>query len=551
MKRVALVQTRFALLALGFTIGCAQQRGSVSPADRVDLLITGGTIIDGTGAASFTGDVAVRDGRIVSVSRRPLSPTTAERVIDASGRVVAPGFIDLHVHAERLLEHPESENYLRQGVTTITGNPDGGWLPHRRSPWPLGPYLDSVANTPLVQNVAYWVGHSTVRREVLGMSNRNPDAAELIRMQAMVARAMGEGAFGLSTGLNYVPAVYAGTDEIVSLARVSADSGGIYISHIRDEGPGLLASVAEAIEIGRRARLPVVIDHHKALGTRSWGASVRSLEMIDTARSAGIDVMVNQYPYTAAATSIAAMLPAWSLAGGDSAFSRRLAIPHLRDSIVKGIVGYVEAFAGGDLKRIQFARVTWMKPLEGRTLHEWATSRGMPATPASAAELALDVMQRGGATAIYHFMSDDDVERIMRHPVTMIASDGELTFPGDAQIHPRSYGTFARVLAQYVREKKVLTLEDAVRRMTSLPASRLRLRDRGVITNGGAADLVVFDPASVADRATFAEPHQFATGFDYVIVNGVVAVSEGRRTAATGGQLLRRRAATAAPIGHE
>jgi dihydroorotase/N-acyl-D-amino-acid deacylase len=379
------------------------------------------------------------------------------------------------------------------------------------------------------------------------MSNRSPNADELARMQSLVARAMGEGAFGLSTGLNYVPASFANTDEIVSLARSSADSGGIYISHIRDEGPRLLPSVAEAIDIGRLARLPVVIDHHKALGTRSWGASIRSLAMIDSARAAGIDVMVNQYPYAAAATSIAAMLPAWSLAGGDSAFARRLGVPQLRDSIVKGIIAYVDDFAGGDLRRIQFARVTWMKSLEGRTLHEWATSRGMTPTAASAAELAIDVMQRGGATAIYHFMSDADVERIMRHPFTMIASDGELTFPGDAQIHPRSYGTFPRILGHYVREKRVLTLEDAIRRMTSLPASRLRLRDRGRIANGAAADLVVFDPESVSDRGTFADPHQFAAGIEHVIVNGVVSVSEGRRTGATGGRVLRRRQATTPP----
>lgn len=535
-RRYAAIATAIAIVATA----CTPRTSTIDEGRGADLLITGGTVVDGTGAPAFAADLLVHDGRIVRVSRARLARTSAARVVDARGRVIAPGFVDLHVHAERLLRLPQAENYVRQGVTTVVANPDGGWLPHRPSPWPLRPYLDSVAHAPLAVNVAFLVGHNTVRRQVLGMSDRAPTSDELARMRALVAQAMGAGAVGLSTGLNYVPGIYASTDEIVALAGVAADSGGIYTSHIRDEGPRLLESIAEAIEVGRRAHIRVVVDHHKALGARAWGASVRSLAMLDSARAAGVDVLSNQYPYTAASTSVTAMVPAWALAGGDSAVARRLADATLRDSVMRGIVAYLESFAGGDLRRVQLARAGWQRALEGKTLHEWATERGLPPSPATGATLVLEAMQHGGATAIYHFMADDDVERIMRHPATMIASDGELTFPGDAQLHPRSYGTFPRVLGRYVREKGVLTLEEAVKKMTSMPAAALGLADRGRIAPGLAADLVVLDPTTVLDRGTFTDPHQYPTGLDVVIVNGVVTVEGGRLSAARGGRPVLR-----------
>jgi N-acyl-D-amino-acid deacylase len=254
--------------------------------------------------------------------------------------------------------------------------------------------------------------------------------------------------------------------------------------------------------------------------------------------------MLNQYPYAATSTGIAQLLPAWALAGGDSALRRRLASPPLRDSVKRGVIDILRTErGGGDLHRIQLAQVGWAPELEGKTLHDWAVARGLAPTPAAGAELALEAVQRGGAAAIYHLMEEGDVERIMRHPQTMIASDGQLTRPGDARPHPRAYGTFPRVLGHYVRERRVLSLEDAVRKMTAMPAARLGLRDRGLVAEGRYADLIVFDPARVTDRATYAAPHQYPEGIDYVVVNGVVTVDGGRGTVAHGGRLLRRRAA--------
>ena len=501
----------------------------------LDLLLRGGTVIDGTGAPGYRADVAVRGDRIVRVSREGIARDRATRVIDATGRVVAPGFIDLHAHLDPLLRLPGAESHVRQGVTTALGGPDGG------SPWPLGAYMDSARALGMGMNVAFLVGHNTIREAVMGMSDRAPTPAELERMREMVARAMGEGAFGLSTGLKYLPGAYSQTDEVVALSRAAADSGGIYTSHLREEGLGLLEGVGEAIEIGRRARIPVVLTHHKAVGKPMWGASVRTLALIDSARAAGVDVMADQYPYTATHTGIGVLVPAWASAGGDSAFARRLRTPALRDSIIRGIVfNILNDRGGGDLRRVQFSRVSWMKELEGKTLHDWAVMRKMDPTPRNGAELVIEAMQRGGANAMYHVLDEADVERIMRHPWTAIASDGRLTRPGDGHPHPRAYGTFPRVLGHYVREKRVLPLEEAVRKMTSLPAARLGLADRGRIAAGMAADLVVFDPATVADRSTFAEPHQYPVGIEHVVVNGTPVVDGGRFTDARAGRVLRR-----------
>ncbi|MEJ7812745.1 MAG: D-aminoacylase [Gemmatimonadaceae bacterium] len=523
--------------ALLAAAGCsARSAGTPGAGERYDVIIAGGTVMDGSGAPGVRADVAVRGDRIARVGSGLVSRgATAARIIDATGRVVTPGFIDLHAHLEPLLEMPAAESHVRQGVTTALGGPDGG------SPWPLAAYMDSVRTAGLGMNVGYLVGHNTIRGAVMGMADRAPTSDELARMRGMVARAMGEGAFGLSTGLRYLPGTFANTDEVVALARAAADSGGIYTSHLREEGLGLMEGVGEAIEIGRRARIPIVLTHHKVVGQQMWGASARTLALVDSARRAGVDVMMDQYPYTATHTGISVLIPSWALAGGDSAFARRTRDPALKDSITKGIVfNILNDRGGGDLRRVQFSRVGWMRELEGKTLADWATTRGMPATPETGAALVIEAELRGGANAIYHVLDEGDVERIMRHPQTMIASDGRLSRPGDGHPHPRAYGTFPRVLARYVREKRVLTLEDAVRKMTSMPAARLGLRDRGRIAEGMMADLVVFDPATVADRATFDQPHQYPAGIEYVVVNGAVAVDAGRLTDARGGRVLRR-----------
>jgi N-acyl-D-amino-acid deacylase len=514
---------------------CATAQPPLASTETYDLLITGGTVVDGTGAPRFRADVAISGDRIVLVSRAQLRTARARRTLDATNRIIAPGFIDLHAHLEPLARLPEAESAARQGVTTALGGPDGG------GPWPLGEYLDARERQRIGINVAYLVGHNTIRRTVMGMAKRDPTNLELERMRAMVARAMGEGAWGLSTGLKYLPGAWSKTDEVVALSRVAADSGGIYTSHLREEGLGLIDAVREAIEIGRRAGIPVVLTHHKAVGTPMWGKSTSTLAMVDSARRAGVDVMIDQYPYTATHTGIAVLIPEWAFDGGDTAFARRVRDPALRDSIERGIVfNILNDRGGGDLRRIQFSRVTWKPGLEGRTLRDWAAERGVEPTPENGAKLVIEAQLQGGAGAIYHVLDETDVRRIMRHPQTMIASDGTLSRPGDGHPHPRAYGTFPRVLGRYVRDERVITLEDAVHKMTGLPAARLKLRDRGVLRAGAYADVVVFDPARVADRSTFDAPHQYPSGVEFVLVNGVLAVDGERFVDARAGRVLRR-----------
>jgi N-acyl-D-amino-acid deacylase len=403
----------------------------------------------------------------------------------------------------------------------------------------MAPYLDSVEAAPLGPNVAFYVGHNSVRREVLGMADRAPTPSELERMQALVAGAMDAGAVGLSTGLQYVPGAYSATDELVALAGAAKERGGFYTTHTRNEGDSLLESVAEAVEIASGARIPVVIDHHKASGKNNWGASAGALALVDSARAAGLDVMLNQYPYAASSTTVQALVAAWGFAGGDTAFARRLATRALRDSLLAGTAAALDKSTGGDLRRVQFARVAWMPELEGKTLHHWAGMRSLAPTPHAGAGLLLEALQRGGATAIYHTMDEAEVRRIMIHSQTMIASDGALTPLNEGQPHPRSYGTYPRLLGRYVREERVLPLEEAIRRMTLMPADRLGMRERGRIAEGAYADLVVFDPAGIIDRATYESPHQYPEGIDYVIVNGAVTVEAGQITGARAGRLLR------------
>ncbi len=500
-----------------------------------DVLIVNGRVIDGTGAAARVADVGIRGDRVVAIGAS-LSRGGARRVIDATGHVVSPGFIDLHAHLEPLLDMPLMESALRQGVTFALGGPDGG------SPLPLKPYMDSVRTAKPGINVGYLVGHNDIRRNVLGMQARAPNAAELARMQQLVATAMGQGAFGLSTGLLYLPGTYSNVEEVIALSTVAADSGGIYTSHLRKEGLGLFEGVAEALEIGRRAKIPVVLTHHKAVGQQMWGKSTVTLAMVDSARRAGTDVMIDQYPYTATHTGLGVLVPSWAMAGGDAEFRKRLAVPAVKDSIVQGIIfNILNDRGGGDLARVQFSRVNWDKTLEGKTLKDWAARRNLAPTPGNGAALVLEAMLNGGANAIYHVLDEGDVRRIMASPHTMIASDGRLSRPGDGHPHPRAYGTFPRVLGEYVRTQQVLSLETAIHKMTQMPARRLGLTDRGVLREGAIADVVVFDPATVKDQATFTEPHQYAVGIPYVLVNGTVAVDAGKATGARVGRVITRR----------
>jgi N-acyl-D-amino-acid deacylase len=500
-----------------------------------DVLIRGGTVIDGTGAIRYLADVALKGDRIASISRIPLHPSRAARTIDATGKIVSPGFVDMHAHLDPLPQLPGAESAARQGVTFALGGPDGG------SPLPLAPYMREREQQRIGINVAYLIGHNTIRRQVMGMANRAPTAEELQRMKALVAEGMGQGAFGISTGLFYLPGNFSKTDEVIELSRVAADSGGIYTSHLRKEGLGLLDGVAEAITIGRDARIPIVLTHHKAVGAAMWGQSKTTLAMVDSARRAGIDVMMDVYPYTATSTGLGALVPPWAFDGGDTAFTRRLTDPVLRDSIKKGIVfNIMNDRGGGDISRVQFSSVRWQPALNGKTLADWARQRGLQPTPENGAELVIEGMQKGAGSMIYHVLDESDVQRIMQHPQAMIGSDGRLSQPGETSPHPRAYGTFPRVLGRYSRDLKLFPLETAIYKMTGQSAARLKLRDRGVLRAGNFADVVVFDPATVADKSTFDQPHQYPVGIDYVFVNGVAAVENGKFTDARSGRVLKR-----------
>ncbi len=525
-------------LLLATTSLTAQRAPARGDTTRYDVLIVGGSVLDGTGRAPQRLDVAIRGERVVEMAPS-LPRSRATTVVVAAGRIVSPGFIDLHAHLEPLLQLPLAESALRQGVTLAVGGPDGG------SPLPVAPYMDSVRSATVGINVAYLVGHNDIRRAVMGMSDQAPTAEQLARMRELVRQAMRDGAFGLSTGLLYLPGTYSTIDEVVALAQVAADAGGIYTSHLRKEGIGLLDGVGEALEIGRRARIPVVLTHHKAVGQVMWGKSTVTLAMVDSARRAGTDVMIDQYPYTATHTGIGVLVPSWAMAGGNAEFERRLGNPALKDSIMRGIIDNIlNDRGGGDLSRVQFSRVSWDKTLEGKTLKDWTARRNLSPTPENGAMLVLEAMQRGGANAIYHVLDEQDVRRIMVHPQTMIASDGRLSQPGDGHPHPRAYGTFPRVLGEYVRNQKLLPLETAVFKMTGMPAARLGLTDRGVLRAGAFADVVVFDARTVKDQSTFTEPHQYPVGIETVIVNGRIAVQGGKATAVRAGQVLRH-----APVG--
>jgi dihydroorotase/N-acyl-D-amino-acid deacylase len=449
--------------------------------------------------------------------------------------VVAPGFIDIHTHARRgIFEVPTAENYVRQGVTTLVEGQDGS------SPLPLGAFLAKVAGLRPAVNFASLVGHGSIREAVMSGEDRVPSAAELARMQELVREAMRDGAFGLSTGLFYVPGTFARTDEVIALARVAGESGGIHVSHVRDEAAGVVASVAETIAIGEEGRLPTQVTHHKLIGRASWGRSVETLRLLEDARRRGVDATVDQYPYTASSTSLAAALfPAWALEGGAEAVRGRLASPAARARIREVVAGKIrDERGGGDPANIRIAACSFDPSLEGKSLAGILSGRGEDVTVENAADLALEIAERGGASGIFHAIAEEDVERILASPLTMVASDGEIPVFGRGAPHPRSYGTFARVLGLYVREKGLLSLEEAVRKMTSFPAARLGLPDRGLVRPGMKADLAVFDPATIRDRATFEKPHQHAEGVSLVVVNGAIVLDGDRLTAARPGRVL-------------
>ncbi len=509
-----------ALLSLAVILIRANQEPSF------DLLITNAQLLDGSGNPWLREDIAIRGDRIVARGR--LSGAKATRLIDAKGLVLAPGFIDVHSHAVPALRRPELRDaraLLLQGVTTIVGNPDGG------GPIDLAAQRQSLEAEGIGVNVALMIGHGSVRGSVLGNAIREPDAADSARMKAVVAKAVEDGAFGLSSGLFYEPGRYSKLEEVIALARVA---GGVYTSHIRDEGnygTGLAASVREVIRVAEEAGVRGVVTHIKALGPDSWGLSKTVVGDIEAARARGVEVFADQYPYEASSTSLgAAVLPGPS---SPDAIRPRLLEPPSADQLLKEVAENIRRRGGPT--SIVMASGPGATGLAGKSLQQIADARGV-----SPAQAAIDILLGGGASIVSFNMTEDDIRLFMRQPWTMTSSDGELSLPGPSRPHPRGHGAFARKFAVYVRERHVQTIEEAVRAMTSLPTRIFGLVDRGDLRPGAIADLVVFDPATIQDRATYEDPFAMATGVRWVVVNGQVAIADGVPNGVLAGKVLRR-----------
>ena len=493
-----------------------------------DVLIRNAHVLDGSGNPWFAADIAISADRIVAVGALP--GAKAPRVIDAQGLTVAPGFIDVHSHAAEGLAGPlnTAAPLLAQGVTTVLVNPDGG------GPVDLAAQRQVFLSKGLGVNVAQFIGHGTVRQAVVGMADRAPADDELQRMRALVRAGMEAGAVGLSSGLYYAPGSYAKTDELVALARVAAESGGVYSSHIRDEADytvGVVAAVDEVIRISDEARIPGVVSHMKALGPKQWGLATTLVQHVDEARARGVRVYADQYPYEASGTGLsAALVPRWAQEGGRASFLERLS-GNDRERIRTAIRENIERRGGA--RTLVVSSYEPDHVLEGQSLADIANARRVDAV-----DLVVSLLERGDGGLISFNMSDDDIAHIMRQPWTMTCSDGDLTAPGDGKPHPRGYGAFARKLAVYARKRGVVGMADAVRSMTSLPAQVFGLKDRGVIRRGARADLVIFDPATLRDTATYASPQQLAEGMRHVLVNGVVVVDAAVATGATPGRIL-------------
>ncbi len=498
-----------------------------------DIVINNVQVYNGSGKKPFYSSIAIKGDKIVRIGAN-LTCENCEKV-NGNGQVIAPGFIDIHAHLEPLPIIPDAESALRMGVTTALGGPDGS------SPLNIGNYLDSLKTLKTGINVGYLIGHNSIRLEVLGMEDRMPNELELRKMISLAEEGMNDGAFGISTGLKYLPGAFADVMEIIEISKAVAKKGGIYTSHLREEGLGLIEGVEEAIQIAEEANIPVILTHHKAIGQPMWGKSKQTLALVDSARMRDLDVMIDQYPYTASYTGLSVLIEPWARAGGNEKFIERCENDSLRQKIREGIArNIMNDRGGGDLKRIQIARFNYQPQFEGKTLHDWAISRGLESNADNGADLIIEAQLNGGGSAIYHAMSEEDVARIMKHPYTMIASDGRITEYEKGFPHPRVYGTFPRVLGTYSRDSAYFPLEEAIRKMTSLPAERLNLMDRGSIKVGAKADLVIFSKNEIKDMATFEKPHQFPKGIQYVLVNGKFAIKNGTLSANRFGKILKR-----------
>ena len=530
-----------------------------------DMIIKNAYVLDGTGSQRFKADIGIEGLRIVKIGN--LNSEKAVQNIDASGLVVSPGFIDMHSHSDlTLLINPKAESKIRQGITTeVIGNCGSSAAPLNeaikeeiRKTMPIleeagleldwstmKEYLDRLEKQGIAVNVVPLVGHENIRVCAMGFDNRAPTETELEEMKKQLAKAMEEGAFGMSTGLIYPPSCYAKTDELIELSKVVADYGGIYASHIRGEGDGLFSSVKEAIKIGEEAKVPVEISHHKAAGRANWGKVKETLKMIDEARAKGLNVTCDVYPYTAGSFGLASMLPHWAHEGGSEKLFERLKDPKIREKLrnemEEGTAKWPSPLKAAGWDATIIARSKKHPEFEGKSVEEIARSR-----ETDPFEFVFDLLiEESAAVSVVRFaMCEEDVRLVMKYPFSMIGTDSSAVVPygvlGQGKPHPRGYGTFPKVLGRYVRKEKTLTLENAIRKMTSLPARKLGLKDRGLIKEGTYADIAIFNPENILDKATYTEPHQYPQGIEYVLVNGKVTIERNKHTETLAGKALRK-----------
>ena len=500
-------------------------------APACDILIRNGKIIDGTGNNWYYGDIAVSNEKIIDIGKQ--LNYSAGKIIDASGLIVAPGFIDVHTHLEEdETKDPMAQNFIYDGVTTcVTGNCG-------LSNTDIGKYMKFIDSLKLSINVATLVGHNDVREAVIGRANRDATAEEQRRMEDMVDKAMKDGAMGLSTGLIYIPGTFTKTPEIVALAKVVARYHGVYATHMRDEADSLTQAIEEALTIGKEANIPVEISHFKVSGQQNWGRSKQTVELIKKAREDGIDVTIDQYPYTASSTSVSTLIPDEILADGQDSIKARLLRPQIKKYVIDEMLRKLKKRKLKHFSYVVVANYQHDTTYNGKSIEAINRMKGSKHKAKAEAEIIIDIMVNGGASAVFHGMSEDDVKRIMQYPFNMFASDASIRVLNSGMPHPRGYGTNARILAKYVRQEKVISLEEAVRRMTSLPAQKFQLEDRGMLKKGYAADIVIFDENRVSDLSTFEKPHAYSVGFVYVIVNGKLTVDDKKHNGTRAGKAL-------------
>jgi N-acyl-D-amino-acid deacylase len=512
------------LIALLFPFSLAAQ--------QADVLIKNGKILDGTGNSWHYGDIAVQNGKIVAMGK--LSKWTAPKTLDATGLIVAPGFIDVHTHIEgEEKRNPTADNFIYDGVTTVvTGNCGGSNVN-------IGNYFSMLDSLKTSINVATLIGHNDVRKAVMGSAKRDPTEEEMKKMEALVEQGMKDGAVGLSTGLIYIPGTYSKTEEVVRLAKAASKYNGVYASHMRDEGDSVIQAIEEAMHIGREAKMPVEISHFKLSGQQNWGRSKETVPLIIKARQEGLDITIDQYPYTASSTSLSTLLPDWVLADGQDSIKARLSRPEVRKEVSDYMLKKLKK---RKLKNFSYPVVASFRAdssFNGKSIEQVNLMKGRKHKSKEEAITIMEMMEQGGAGMVFHGMGDEDVKAIMRYPFNMFASDAGIRIFNSGNPHPRGYGTNARVLSKYVRDEKVISLEEAIRRMTSLPAQKFQLQNRGILREGFAADIVIFDEEKVQDLSTYDKPHQYTTGFKYVLVNGQVTVEEGKHIGTRAGTTLR------------